>query len=93
MNLFFQSVEKKDGVFTEYSIKEFPKICVKKTHTDPPVQWSYHPRHDSAAYIMPRKDILEEASTDEIEYLMAIMNDNAINRKNHDRLSDKGTVF
>ena len=42
---------------------------------------------------MPRKDILEEASTDEIEYLMAIMNDNAINRKKHDRLSDKGTVF
>ena len=93
MKLIFQLVEKKDSAFTEYSIKEFPKICVKKTHTDPPVQWSYHPRHDSAAYVMSRKDILEEASTDEIEYLKAIMNDNAMHRQENDLLSDKGTVF
>ena len=61
---------------TEYRKKEFPKRCIKKTKTEPIIQWSYNPRHDASAYLMSRRDIVDEASTEEMQYLKFIMNCN-----------------
>ena len=54
--------------------KEFPKRCIKKTKTEPILQWSYNPRHDASAYLMSRKDIIDEASAEEMQYLKFIIN-------------------
>ena len=57
----------------ERTSKEFPKRCIKRTKTEPEIQWSYNPCHDASAYIMSRKDILDEASNEEMKYLEGIM--------------------
>ena len=86
-------VGKHDNVFPEYTIKEFPKRCVKKTYTEPPVQWSFNPRHDTVAYVMSRKDILEEASSEDIEYLQAIMNKKSISKEKNSIMKNTGSVI
>ena len=57
----------------EYAKKEFPKRGVKRTKTLPVIEWSFNPRHDSAAYLMSRKDIMGEATIEEMKYLSAII--------------------
>ena len=49
------------------------------------IEWSFNPRHDSAAYLMSRNDVLSGAPAAEIPYLKAIIGDgsflyNAANR-------------
>ena len=75
---------------TEYRKKEFPKRCIKKTKTEPIIQWSYNPRHDASAYLMSRRDIVDEASTEEMQYLKFIMNCNQTkNTENTEILESK----
>ena len=87
------NVGRNDQIFPEYTNKEFPKRCIKKTYTEPPIQWSYHPRHDTAAYLMSRKDILEEASSEELKYLKAIMNNDSIFKNTHNFKNETGIIF
>ena len=79
-------------MFPDYTIKEFPKRCVKKTKTEPPIQWSFNPRHDTTAYVMSRKDILEEASSEEIAYLEAIMNESPRSKIKCHRIKNEGNI-
>ena len=57
----------------EISKKEFPKRCIKRTKTEPEIQWSFNPQQDLSAYLMSREDILSEASREELPYLEAII--------------------
>lgn len=54
-------------------MKEFPKRCIRRTKTEPEIQWSFNPQHDLSAYLMSREDILSEASREELPYLEAII--------------------
>jgi hypothetical protein len=80
LNQLFCFTEWSSGISnTEYEKKEFPKRCIKKTKAEPIIQWGYNPRHDASAYLMSRKDILDEASAEEMQYLKFIMNCNQTN--------------
>ena len=87
----FYFVEISSGMSSnEYRKKEFPKRGIKKTKAEPIIQWSYNPFHDATAYLMSRKDIIDEASTEELQYLQFIMNCNdAKNIENNKTLERK----
>ena len=42
---------------------------------------------------MSRKDILEEASSEDVEYLKAIMNKKSISKENDSFMKNSGTVI
>ena len=56
------------------------------------MQWSFNPRHDTSAYVMSRRDILVEASSEEREYLEAIMNEKSGLKKRYHSSNNEGNV-
>merc|ERR1711974_575867 len=58
---------------------------------EPMIEWSFNPRHDSAAYLMSRNDVLSGARTEEIPFLKAIIGDGSFpcNAASRDRIAEE----
>ena len=54
------------------------------------IEWSFNPRHDSAAYLMSRNDVLSGAPSEEVQYLKAVIGDGSFpnNSANRDVIAE-----
>ena len=55
------------------------------------IEWSFNPRHDSAAYLMSRNDVLSGAPAEEIPFLKSIIGDGSFlgNAANRDLIAEE----